>query len=179
MLSEIETGIGLDVVVWLQSNSNIVLDRLAQGLNLAGFIWAYLLFTLIIALFWDRGLAWRLALAVILTTLTSEVLKELIGRPRPFQVDPEAVTTLFRKPDSSGLPSGHVSAGVIFWGLIALRLRQARVWIAVCGYVALIGWSRMVGGVHYPQDVLGGLLLGSLFLWGFGRFLLRTERMPR
>jgi undecaprenyl-diphosphatase len=178
MFSEIEAGIGLDVVIWLQSHSNIVLDRLAQGLNLAGMIWFYLLAAGIVALFWDKGLAWRVALAIVLTTLTSEIIKELLGRPRPFQVDPARVMTLFGEPDSHGLPSGHVSAALVFWGLIAFRLRQARLYIAVACYVALVGWSRRVGGVHYPQDVLGGLLLGSVYLGVFGRFVLETKRTP-
>jgi undecaprenyl-diphosphatase len=81
--------------------------------------------------------------------------------------------TLFAERDNNGLPSGHVSAALVFWGLIALRLRQARLYIVVAGYVVLVGWSRMVGGVHYPQDVLGGLLLGSVYLGVFGRLLLK------
>ncbi|MGE3841308.1 MAG: phosphatase PAP2 family protein [Vicinamibacterales bacterium] len=101
---------------------------------------------------------WSLALAGFVTTA---LFKPLVGRERPrwpTSAPTEAgalVTSLAHGPS---FPSGHaVHAGA---GAYALSLVWPRRRAALALLAALVGFSRVYFGVHYPLDVVAGLVLG-------------------
>jgi hypothetical protein len=61
---------------------------------------------------------------------------------------------------------------VVLWGGVSLRVKRGWFFALVTLYVAAMGLSRIVLGVHYPQDVAIGLVIGlatlGLFAWGEG-----------
>lgn len=92
--------------------------------------------------------------------LMSEVLKLVIGQERPCRVFP-AVTTWEACPAVGdwSFPSNHATVvGGLAVGLALLVPRLALLTLPVAGTVAVV---RVVGGVHYPHDVLAGLLFGA------------------
>jgi undecaprenyl-diphosphatase len=111
----------------------------------------------------QRRLAATFAAAVLGIPLLVVLLKPLYARPRPDMV----VHLDF--VDSASFPSGHALAASIFFGTLALLVaRQAahdhhRVLLAssACFAIVLVGISRVYLGVHYPSDVLGGVLVGT------------------
>ncbi len=68
------------------------------------------------------------------------------------------------KADSYSFPSGHAQIGILLWWGLAYYFRNR--WMSqVCFLIgALIALSRVYLGVHYPQDIIGGALLGSFIL---------------
>jgi hypothetical protein len=54
---------------------------------------------------------------------------------------------------------------LVIWGYFALWMNKRPITIAVIAYVTLQGLSRMYMGVHFPQDVIAGWLLGGVILW--------------
>ena len=100
-------------------------------------------------------------MAVILTDpLCHQVLKPLFARTRPCHIM-DAVRAL--EPCGSGfsLPSNHAANGLSMAMVVILLWRPPLPWtIAIGLFGASIGLSRIVVGVHYPTDVLGG--------WGVG-----------
>ena len=169
VLGGLESGAGLDVVIWLQAHGNGFFDALGIALHAAGSEVFYL--AMLALLMWavDRRLGVRLLFALILASVVTETLKNLFQTPRPHLAYPEQVTALVAQ-GGFGMPSGHVLIGLVVWGYLAWRLRRRAVTLLVGGYVLLLGWSRMYVGVHYPQDVLVGLIVGGLLLWGYVRF---------
>lgn len=86
------------------------------------------------------------------------ILKPLIGRPRPFMV--EAFDLLIKEPMGYSFPSGHT--GSSFAAAFTIYYYNKNKGILALILAALIGFSRMYLSVHYPTDVLAGLILGYL-----------------
>ena len=92
--------------------------------------------------------------------ITNIALKNLIARPRPFQVS-DAIIPLIERPASFSFPSGHTSGS--FSAMLALyKWVPKKIGIPAVVLAALVGFSRIYIGVHYPTDVLGGILVGVI-----------------
>jgi hypothetical protein len=169
MLSSLESGLGLDIVIWLQAHNPPPLPALAQVLHHAGGTAVYIALLALILWAVDDRLGVRLLLTLAGSIVLTEGLKALFARPRPFQAFPDRVTPLVAQ-SGYGLPSGHVLQALAVLGCIAWWLHDRRLTIFVGLYVVVLGWSRMAAGVHYPQDVLVGALVGGLWLWIVIRF---------
>lgn len=89
------------------------------------------------------------------------VVKPLGRRPRPDR-DVETVPAArhVRMPSSRSFPSGHTAAAVAFAGGVGSVLPAAGVPLHLLA--ALVAYSRIHTGVHYPGDVLAGALLGEM-----------------
>jgi undecaprenyl-diphosphatase len=147
-------------------------------------------FLLVVALAAVAVLAWRRqycrALVVAGVALAgaalTEIIKQVVGRPRPYV--PHALVTI---PLSPSFPSGHAlnSAAIyVTLALIAASL-TTRSWLrglplaAGLGLTLLIGASRLYLGVHYLTDVMAGWALGlALALTGFWILGQMTVRRP-
>jgi undecaprenyl-diphosphatase len=83
-------------------------------------------------------------------------------------------------------PSGHPMAAAVFWGsmpiVLALYWRRRSVWIVswvvALSMIVLIGYSRVYLGVHWPTDVLAGLLAGILLISGLDWLIQRAGVIP-
>lgn len=95
------------------------------------------------------------ALAVAMAALKG--LNLLFFRLRPFTAH-DGVTLLFYHPSDSSLPSNAAAVAFVFTAGVARRSR----WLGALGAAlgCLLGISRIIGGVHYPFDILAGALLG-------------------
>ena len=132
---------------------------------------------------WRRPqLVAQVAVAVLAADLIALGLKQLSGRPRPFLVDPTPKPLLATPLDLS-LPSGH--AATSFAAATVLTLAHPRAGVPLFALAALIAWSRVYVGVHYPFDVLAGALLGVgvgllwTVLWRRAPLLRRTAAPDR
>jgi undecaprenyl-diphosphatase len=105
---------------------------------------------------------WKLASASALASgalalLVNQLIAHVWDRPRPYETHPAAQTWVARSHDPS-FPSDHASAafGIAFAVLMFDRLAGA-LFVAAA---ALISLGRVLVGVHYPGDVLAGMLVG-------------------
>ena len=96
---------------------------------------------------------------VALADLLATTLKLLTDRPRPFVANPEQ-DPLVRTTLDVSFPSGHAAMSFAAATVLARSVPRP---VAPLLFVlaALIAWSRVYVGVHYPTDVLAGALLGT------------------
>ena len=85
------------------------------------------------------------------------LLKHLISRPRPCQID-QAFALLVSRPSSSSFPSTH--SAWAFGAATAIFMQNRKIGIAACVVAALIAFSRLYLFLHFPTDVLAGMALG-------------------
>lgn len=87
-------------------------------------------------------------------------LQNTFMRPRPDQAYPAVVPSL-PQPEGYAYPSTNAALGILFARILSQWLPADQAALATRG--ALLGTDRVLGGVHYPSDVLAGQALGKAF----------------
>ena len=108
------------------------------------------------------------------SALTVQLLKGLVGRPRPEDI---LVTA-----DFGSFPSGHSANAATLVVCLGIVVRRVWLWAAGAAYVILMMLSRTYLGAHWVSDTVGGLLLGvaiALIVWAPLARKLRLESERR
>lgn len=114
------------------------------------------------------------ACALVLDLVSCNIiLKPLVGRIRPFAVNP-AVELLAAPPLDASFPSGHTAAS--FAAVFALKAAGSPLWKPALALAVVIAFSRLYLYVHWPSDVLGGALLGAAVGWAGARLVERAAK---
>ena len=138
-----------------------------------GEIWILLALALVLRKS-SRRQGWTVALALVLDLVCCNLLlKPLIGRVRPFAVNP-AVELLVSPPLDASFPSGHTA--VSFAAVFALRGAGSPLWKPALAVALVIAFSRLYLYVHWPSDVLGGALLGAAVGWAGAKLAEKGEQ---
>lgn len=167
----LEQLVALDTSVFLfvnQTLSNPILDILLGTITHIGsvFFWVFVLFA---ALFKkEKKLYVPMFFAFLINIIFITILKDVIGRPRPYEVL-EGINTLDTE-NTGSFPSGHSSN--IFLGATLLADIYKKFVVPLYVLALIVAFSRIYVGMHYPTDVLAGavegLILAKLILgWKF------------
>ena len=110
-----------------------------------------------------------LLLGLLFTNLT---LKPLFARPRPW-LDVPGLVNMVGESAYRSFPSGHATSAFAF--AFAVWFCASEKWMKWVSIVVaiLMGLSRLYIGVHYPTDVIGGVLVGLLAGW-LANLIVRT-----
>ena len=102
--------------------------------------------------------------------INNEIIKNLVKRPRPFVTFTD-LQIIIPTPSQYSFPSGHTSssfaAAAVFYRHLPKKLGVPSIVLA-----GLIGFSRLYVGVHYPTDVIAGVVMG-IFLSYLAEFLVK------
>ena len=111
---------------------------------------------------------------IIGAELLEQVLKLVFARPRPVPFFDLAA------PVGYSFPSGHALVSCCFYGALAALAhgREALAWVAAALLVALIGFSRVYLGVHYPSDVVAGYAAAVVWVLAV-RSAAHSQRPPQ
>lgn len=161
------------------SLSNPVFDKIFPFITeLKNWYLVYLIFFLVLIIY-GKKLGRIAAITTILLILVSDqisshLLKNLFERIRPCNVL-NNVNLLVSCTESFSFPSSHAVnnfAAAVFFSKIFPRYK-----ILLYTIATLLAFSRPYVGVHYPSDVIGGALIGSLIGYIFALIVLRLEKI--
>lgn len=149
-----------EILYRIQEMHNAFLDPLMIGVSAlgnGGIVW--LLLAAVMFFFQKTrkcGILILVSMAVCFI-LGNLCIKNLVQRPRPCQID-TTVALLIPIPGEYSFPSGHTLHG--FTAAAMIFLHQKRAGIAALLFAAVVAFSRMYLFVHFPTDILGGMILG-------------------
>lgn len=154
---EIELQI-LDFIQRMRTPVGDVVMVLLTSLGNAGIIWI-IFAVVLLAQKKTRKSGIMLALALGLNALLCNVmLKNIVARVRPCDVNP-AIPLLIDRPKDFSFPSGHTAISVAAVTVLYFA-GEKRMWPPALLLAVLIAFSRMYLYVHFPTDILGGVVAG-------------------
>jgi membrane-associated phospholipid phosphatase len=152
----------LDRVMWLATQLGNMMTALLAAILL--FILDY------------RRMAFEIVFGTLLLWLLVETIKALADRDRPFRLL-EKTRVIGWKEIGHSFPSGHTTQIFFMVTLFIHRFELgAGVSIALYAVAAMVGFTRIYVGAHYPRDVIAGIVLGSL--WAILAMLVNPYELP-
>jgi len=155
------------VMQFLADHRNFLLTKFFLLASFVGEVEGYILVVTLIYVAFDKRLAVRLSVLVLLTMCLNHVLKIIIKNPRPFihegtYLQKWAVSTDNAKALATeySTPSGHAMAGSAFYSYLGASFGNRFIRAIAVIAILLTGLSRPYLGVHYPGDILIGWLIG-------------------
>ena len=156
------TGSELEILYFIQSLHTPFLDKIMPvitGLGDSGIFWI-LTGLILFAFKKTRKTGFCVLLSLLAGLIVGNlILKNLIARDRPCWIDP-TIRLLVENPRDYSFPSGHTLAS--FESAVSILLYHRNWGIAALCLATLIAFSRLYLFVHFPTDVLAGLILGVL-----------------
>lgn len=150
-------------------NNNNILNKIFIILTDVLAIYIVLLFVIYLYLLKDKKRGHILITSLFFSSLTVNLLKVFINRPRPFNNNKFNVKSIGKKTTGASFPSGHTNSSVVFASNITLYSKKIIYIILSFLYVILVGFSRIYLNQHYFTDVITSIFIGSLisFLLSF------------
>jgi undecaprenyl-diphosphatase len=139
-----------------------IMDKLMitiTSLGNAGFIWIIICTLLIISKKYRKIGIIALCSLIIGAILGEGILKHIFQRARPFE-HVQISTLLISEPSSYSFPSGHTTSSFAVSCVLAKYFKKYA--FGIYGFAFLIAFSRLYLYVHYPTDVLAGVILGLI-----------------
>lgn len=150
------------IILWIQENLRGSMDGFwifVTHLGNEGYLWIALG---IVLLFWKktRPIGITVLLSLLFDFLIINVtLKGLVARPRPFVINEAIAPLVGGVSPYRSFPSGH--SGGSFAAMLALsKWVPKKIGIPAIILATMVALSRLYVGVHYPTDILGGLVVG-------------------
>lgn len=172
------TQCDLRVLLWIQDNlrQDVLTPVFRFITNLGGAMNVWVLITAGLLIFKKTRRIGVICLISMLLTLVINnlLLKNLVARPRPFNVC-ETLIILIKRPTDLSFPSGHTAISFACAGVL-VRHFDRKYGVTAILLAALIAFSRLYFGVHYPTDVITGCLIGLLMSYVAEKGLIWWEK---
>ena len=122
-----------------------------------GMIWIAVALILFLNRKYRKIWVFSIVSLIIFALAVNVILKPLIHRPRPFS-ELTDITLLIKAPKDYSFPSGHTAASFVMVYIFFRHIKKYFIPVLITGI--LIAFSRMYLSVHFPSDILAGIIIG-------------------
>ena len=168
LLASLAVSFDLPILEWIQAHLQCgFLDKTMPIITLFGDGGIFWIAVAVVLLFFPkyRKVGFSMGAALILGVLVCNVtMKPLIARIRPYDLQETLgnhINLLISAQHDYSFPSGHTIAS--FEACVVLLIKDKRMGIPATILACLIAFSRLYLMVHYPLDVICGVILGVIF----------------
>jgi membrane-associated phospholipid phosphatase len=161
---------------FLQRFSTPWLDALMLAVTNMGSEMFYILVLPGIYWLWSKRAGYRIGIVYLGSVYLNGLLKAAFHTQRPVPTDCARVIHPETGPGYS-FPSGHAQGSTVFWGQTAIQVKREAMRAFSVVMIALISLSRIYLNVHWPVDVIGGILIGLVILRAFNVLSIGWENM--
>ena len=152
----------LEIIKFIQSIISPFWDAFFQIVTMTGEEYFYIIAAAIV--FWcvSKDYGYKLGFAILTSTLINSALKDIINTTRPIG---EAGVRSLRLHTANGqsFPSGHTQGATTFWFSAIIQIKKKWIYVVGITMIFLVGLSRLYLGLHYPIDVIGGIVVGIIW----------------
>ena len=148
----------LQFLKWLESMRTGFFTSLFEGITILGEETLVILFVVALWFAVDSRLAQKVFFVTICSMGLNGVVKNIAQVPRPF--DKGIVPVRQETATGFSFPSGHTQNFSTWSTLFAIEFKKKWLTVLVAVFIALVAFSRLYLGVHYPSDVIVGVALG-------------------
>lgn len=150
----------MGIIKFIQSFSNGFFDGLFPLITMMGE--DYFFMAMVALIYWciNKNFGYKLGFAYLSNGVINSAVKNIFKVPRPYLRDSSIRALRLETAGGYSFPSGHTQCTASFWTSIMLQAKKKWVYFIGILFIILVGISRMYLGVHTPQDVLVGAVLG-------------------
>lgn len=159
-----------DFLIWFTDVQTPFLNFFAQIFTFMGNEEFYMLILPLVFWCFSKKVGFRLLYVFILSVYVNSFIKINMAVARPVGV--EGVNSLFiGSAEHAGshypydsFPSGHAQGSTTLWGYLAYALKRPYFWGLAIFFIFFISLSRLYAGLHWPLDIIGGILTAIIIL---------------
>lgn len=167
------TEFEIKIVKYLNQINNRKLDNFLAFVNSVIFLAFFWIVITIIAAVRHPAIAWKFIPAVLVVTvfhfaITEGLIKHFLTRfypkrKRPYVAYPELIRPIGKKFSDSSFPSSHMTTTVAM--LFVIVNFYPSLFVLALALVVAMAFSRLHNGMHYPTDIVAGIILGFGYAW--------------
>jgi len=154
----------VEILKAIQSIHNPFFDMLFISITYLGSEFFYFVF--IPYFYWnvDKRFGLKLSIMFLISVYLNTAIKELTSINRPIGY-PGIRSLALSTAGGYSFPSGHAQHSTVVWGIVASRFRSVK-WYVIAGiFIVSVSFSRLYLGVHWPLDVIGGIVVGFALVY--------------
>jgi len=145
-------------IIWIQEFSSPLLDSFFKAITFLGNEEYYILSIPLLFWLYDKKFALRFGIFFLFNAYLNSFIKHIFKVPRPPQE--------LHKIEQGGysFPSGHAQGNTAFWGYLAVQIKRRWAYVVAAVLFCLVAFSRVYLGVHFPSDIIVGILVGLAWI---------------
>jgi len=155
----------IKIINFIDQISSSTLEAIFKLITMLGE--PYIIIVILCAIYfgYSRKKGELICVALFSTILINNFLKGIISRERPWlneDFNGNVSESIKKNATGSSFPSGHTQIATTVYSSIAILEKKKWITIVACVLIFLVALSRIILMVHYPTDVLAGVILGLI-----------------